>query len=281
MDVSGTRGREAAICAACFMAGALLLWWIPPFSDLPALARAEAPVHIPLLLIACAAGTWHRARPVLSFAVAGVAVLADALMGLHPALLLAWGTPLYGVARFGSGAARRMVAGVLAVACAAVTAGFLARGLAAPAALGNALMLLLTFAGIPFWWGSEMRGADGLAETARLRHEQDVRAERAVIAEELHDTISAHLSAIAIHAAGALDLPPEEERDRRALGEARRAAVAALADMRALIGVLRSDAGELPRDVPGGSLDEVASSMRAAAARCGHAGVCFACPPCA
>jgi signal transduction histidine kinase len=99
---------------------------------------------------------------------------------------------------------------------------------------------------LPMWWSSELRAGDELAEAERLRAAVAVQADREAVARDLHDTVSAHLSAITIFSAGALDGEPDAERDRRALAEVRRASLAALGEMRQLIDVLRSDSTPEP-----------------------------------
>ena len=81
---------------------------------------------------------------------------------------------------------------------------------------------------------------------------QAVTAERARMARELHDMVANHLSAIAIHSTAALSLDdPATSQD--ALGVIRENSVQGLAEMRRLIGLLRTRAartGSRPRRPP-------------------------------
>jgi signal transduction histidine kinase len=91
------------------------------------------------------------------------------------------------------------------------------------------------------------------ADSARLRAEQTallaemdrvqaVTAERARMARELHDMVANHLSAIAIHSTAALSLDdPKTSKD--ALAVIRENSVEGLAEMRRLIGILRTGDG--------------------------------------
>jgi signal transduction histidine kinase len=86
------------------------------------------------------------------------------------------------------------------------------------------------------------------ALTAELEHERErtaqlaVAEERARIARELHDVVAHGLSVIAIQADGAeAALQQDPERAQRPLRAIRRSAEEALAEMRRLLGVLRTD----------------------------------------
>lgn len=102
----------------------------------------------------------------------------------------------------------------------------------------------------PAWTGMAIRNHRDEAEAARLRAEQTallaerdrreaVIRERARMARELHDLVAGHLSAIAIHSTAAQTLDdPAATRD--ALGVIRENSVQGLAEMRRLIGLLRT-----------------------------------------
>ncbi|MEU6669855.1 histidine kinase [Streptomyces sp. NPDC046727] len=129
-----------------------------------------------------------------------------------------------------------------------------------PAALWRDPQGLLIGVGIgvvalaPAATGATVRDHREAAEAARLRAEQTallaemdrtqaVTAERARMARELHDMVANHLSAIAIHSTAALSLDdPKTTRD--ALAVIRENSVAGLAEMRRLIGILRTGSGD-------------------------------------
>jgi signal transduction histidine kinase len=105
----------------------------------------------------------------------------------------------------------------------------------------------------------------GALTAERTAHEA-VLAERAAMARDLHDVIGAHLSTTAIHAGAVLALPPATQRDRAALREARTSSLAALAEMRSMILLLRAeDATAKDPTLPGG-LDRVPDLVEAAVA---------------
>lgn len=122
---------------------------------------------------------------------------------------------------------------------------------------------------IPFWWGAEVRHGDERAaradaaarsglerseaagRAAELERAEAVQRERTAMARELHDTVSAHLTSIALHAAAALSGPPGPDQDRGALQQTRRASLAALEDMRAMIGLLQQPGQPLDLEVRG------------------------------
>jgi len=83
----------------------------------------------------------------------------------------------------------------------------------------------------------------------RLRVEQAQAAERRRIAREMHDVLAHRVSLLSLHA-GALefrpDAPPREIAE--AAGVVRASARAALEDLRAVIGVLRDEEADAPRD---------------------------------
>ncbi|MET9591021.1 histidine kinase [Streptomyces sp. NPDC006516] len=96
-----------------------------------------------------------------------------------------------------------------------------------------------------------------VAEQARLR-------ERARIAQDMHDVLGHDLSMIAL-SAGALKLAPGlEDHHRRAAGDIRARAAASVERLGEVIGVLREDTGDTPRDMGSAGLTELASEASAA-----------------
>jgi signal transduction histidine kinase len=96
-----------------------------------------------------------------------------------------------------------------------------------------------------------------VAEQARLR-------ERARIAQDMHDVLGHDLSLIAL-SAGALKLAPGlEEHHRRAAGDIRAKAAAAVERLGEVIGVLREETGDAPTDPNGSSLAGLIAEASAA-----------------
>jgi signal transduction histidine kinase len=114
------------------------------------------------------------------------------------------------------------------------------------AALGSAVFLAVAVAVDRV--GSERRAHRDLAEQAGQteleRARRTVLEERARIARELHDVVAHHMSLMAIRAESAphrLGAAPDPEQVRVEFGSLSGSAREALADMRRLLGVLRSD----------------------------------------
>ncbi|MTD44494.1 sensor histidine kinase [Conexibacter sp. W3-3-2] len=123
-------------------------------------------------------------------------------------------------------------------------------------AWGWLMVMVAVFVAAHVGWGMYVRARRALVDSLRERAEraeaeQQLRAqqardgERARIAREMHDVLAHRISLLSMHA-GALefrpDAPPHEI--AQAAGVIRRSAHEALEDLREVIGVLRSDAGE-------------------------------------
>jgi signal transduction histidine kinase len=174
---------------------------------------------------------------------------------------------------------------ILALALASFTAGYelpLRRAWVAPAMIvaadalavlalgqdgGEAVFVLVIYAG-PWAFGQALRSrghrVDELAAHAgRLELERRqaeaaaVEAERARIARELHDVVSHSISVITVQAqAIRRRLGPEHEREAADLAGVETTARQAMAEMRRLLGMLRSDGERLPL-APNPGLDQL------------------------
>lgn len=243
-------------------------WHMSP----PVVSAAAVPAwwHLPALVVACAGIMVQRRHPMVGFTLASVATLADLGMGLHLSVFLAWADTGYVLARRGSPAHRRLGVWLSGLAVGAV--GVVLWGL--PEGESYAVPVALTLvAGIavPFWWGAEVRNGDERAvradaaadlerersqtaqRAAELERDEAVQQERTVMARELHDTVSAHLTSIALHAAASLSGPPQQAQDRSALTQTRAAALAALEDMSTMIGLLQRPGEPVDLQARGGA----------------------------
>lgn len=110
--------------------------------------------------------------------------------------------------------------------------------------------------GTDYWWAVAVSQANELTELHRQRAEDAMRAadrdrdeavrrEREQMARELHDAVAGHVMAMAIRAEAALSTPPAEAADRSALRAVRDAGLAAHAELRSMIAVLRHGGDEL------------------------------------
>ncbi|MFF1615235.1 sensor histidine kinase [Amycolatopsis sp. NPDC058278] len=106
--------------------------------------------------------------------------------------------------------------------------------------------------------------ADQLQRERRLIADQARLRERARIARDMHDVLGHDLSLIAL-SAGALKLAPElEEHHRRAAGDIRARAAAAVERLGEVIGVLREETDTTPMDPDDSSLTRLISEASAA-----------------
>jgi signal transduction histidine kinase len=229
-----------------------------------------------LLVVASAGHTQRRVRPVLGLAVACLALLGMVQLGMVPvALMLILGDLLYCSVLHTSERLSLTVAGATAaVAGGAALFSLIFQG-------GRAAVLVILNLGlvlaVPVLWGREVRLHRGQADAERERAEQASRmaeldraaavaAERARMARDLHDVIAGQLSGIAIQSEAVLNLPdPDPAVLRRVLQSVRRDSVASLAEMRTMIGLLRTDgAGDSdPRTAPAG-LDRLDALLESA-----------------
>ncbi len=202
--------------------------------------------HPPILLVAfafltCAPLALRTRFPLTAWAVTGLAVIGTSLVfpggwldgsGYLVVVLIVYGLCLYAVAV--RGRPRIVVAAGLVTV---VGAGFLDSG-AAPGAAFLAVIPLLIGAVVRVRRSGELR----LAEQER-RHsgERALLEERQRIARELHDVVAHHMSVIAIQAEAApyktADAPPELV---ESFSDIRASALAGLAELRRVLGVLRT-----------------------------------------
>ncbi|MFF0073339.1 sensor histidine kinase [Streptomyces sp. NPDC005494] len=132
-----------------------------------------------------------------------------------------------------------------------------------------AALMLPWFAG-RFWRQYQQLVRAGWERAGQLQREQRLVAEqarlreRARIAQDMHDVLGHDLSMIAL-SAGALKLAPGlEDHHRRAAGDIRARAAAAVERLGEVIGVLREDTGDTPWDMGSAGLTELASEASAA-----------------
>ncbi|MGW5051951.1 sensor histidine kinase [Actinokineospora sp. NPDC004072] len=206
------------------------------------------------LLVLGALATLHLARhrhPVAVLVAAQPLLAVDAAMGLSLAALLSSGDLLYSAVLNGSRRASRVLlamafAGVVVAAAFSLTLG---------RDLRDATMYFLTLAPIPLvpvWWAANVRRqreaaeaerarADQLAQIAELDRAAAVQRERAAMARDLHDVIAGHVSAVAIQSEALLSRYGGDATTRAVLRSVRENSVAALTEMRAMIGLLRSE----------------------------------------
>jgi signal transduction histidine kinase len=115
--------------------------------------------------------------------------------------------------------------------------------------------------------------ASVVERASRLERDQQERAQRAVfderarIARELHDVVAHHVSAIAVQAGAAEEIADQDpHRARQVLATIQATSRQALAEMRAMVGVLRNDddSGTLAPQPGLAQLDRLVAQSRAA-----------------
>ncbi len=123
------------------------------------------------------------------------------------------------------------------------------------------------FTGISAWIiGLTMRSQREHAAWMEARRDDDTRQaatqERIAIARDLHDIVAHHVSVIAVQAEGAQSvLESRPERAGEAMADVAETARTALAELRRLLGVLRSEGGVAPQ--PGlAAIDDLVDSVR-------------------
>ncbi|WP_455681146.1 sensor histidine kinase [Streptomyces gardneri] len=229
-----------------------LLWLAVPRSRLLPLAIA--------VLIGHAALAWRRVAPALSFAVvtaAGAVQLAGAGgLPLLPSLLV-FPIALYGYAVHGADRSRlvALAVGAMAAVTAAVWSAAAGPGRTpVPVAYLGGLLLAVVAVAVSLGAYRRMQLAyteELLARAARAEADREDRArsavlhERARISREMHDVIAHSLSVIVSQAQGGrYAARTRPERAVEVLGRIEETGRQALADMRGLLGVLRSGTPE-------------------------------------
>ena len=184
---------------------------------------------------------WRRSHPLttclLGFGVAGllsVIQLAAGTADLGPSAMMVILILLYSLVRWGSG--REITLGMPCVA-AVVALGMYAADAGRADLIGGTLLLLLIVA-----LAAVFRSRADLWQRQRreIRNE-----ERLALARELHDTVAHHISAIAVQAqAGGVVARTQPAQAAQVLATIEAEATRTLAEMRAMVRVLRDDGQE-------------------------------------
>jgi signal transduction histidine kinase len=207
-----------------------------------------------LAVVAGVAIYWRRRNPLLVLAVVEamlfihlVAIRADARVGALPLMVA-----MYTVAtRLPRASSLRAALVVAAINAAVIIAQYT---LGNSPSISEAFFVTVIVAGA---WaigdniGTRRAYLAGLVERAtRLEREQETATQRAAleertrIARELHDVVAHHVSAIAVQAGAAEEIAESNpQRARAVLATIQQTSRQALAEMRALVGVLHSDDG--------------------------------------
>ncbi|SNY23571.1 sensor histidine kinase [Paractinoplanes atraurantiacus] len=215
-----------------------------------------------LLVVGPVALLWRRACPVTVFAIAAAASIGFATFA-EPSWVyaVAPAVALFQIARNGRLTAA-VVSGGAAYAAYLLICGFFADRLGLDPGvrpgLREALLLAVGMVLMVFLGSASKSRAEHMAEImkvraerARAREEQEKRQaseERLRIARELHDVLGHHLSLINVQAGVGLHLMERQpEQAREALTAIKTASAEALREVRAVLGVLRTEDEAAPR----------------------------------
>ena len=235
----------------------------------------QAPLWIRLTELTVLCGLAMLRRWVPGGLLLATAVLAvDVVLSPSLPVVIVYTDFLYAATLYGSRRTSRVMVGIAASSAVLVLAAVLAFAQEWRAAVLIALGVL-PFVLTPVWWAANVRQQRDIAETERantgqlakiaeLDRRAAVAAERARMARDLHDVIAGHLSAIAIQSEAALSLP-DPKLSRTVLESVRGNSISALEEMRAMIGLLRTEGGEPETTAPArlAELSKLVESARA------------------
>ncbi|KAA1028948.1 two-component sensor histidine kinase [Pseudonocardia sp. EV170527-09] len=276
--------REAApdvgLALLMLVAGLAMTRWFPDVNGISWRGPQATPdrlVGTVVLVVACAGEALRRVRPLAGVVLVATAVLGGALWvgTTDVVVLLVLADLLYCAVLHSGRRTGRAVAAVGLIGAGTVALGVLLDG-SGPVVVPSLINLVLVVV-IPVAWAAEVRRHRDVAEAERIRADQAARmveldraaavaAERARMARDLHDVVAGRLSAIALQAEAALQPGVDPDTGKQVLGAVRESGVAALGEMRTLIGLLRD--GD-PADPPGapprlGELEPLLRTARAA-----------------
>lgn len=199
-------------------------------------------------------------HPGLALVGGAVCVAADLSFGFNIGLLICLTDLIYNHGIRAPAHQTRVVNRILIGVAAAVTFAVAAADTGQSAI--STLLLCTAVLLVPCWWAVEVRrGYPAFVEDqVRQRLEQErhaellaqqerrraagIEAERRRMARELHDVVSAQVSAIALTSGGVLNAEADPRRDRQALQTIRTTSLTALEDLREMVQMLRATSSE-------------------------------------
>jgi signal transduction histidine kinase len=241
--------RQDALMAVVVFAGGLTLLASGAY-----IHRGQAvPLIVIPLAVTCLGVALRRRRPVLTLVLGVAAIVGDLLLGPSLGTVLIFTDNLYAATLYGPRRLATWLLGttsVLAVVIGAI-AGLIASNWGALAIGGVQAGLVLTTPTLTALIIRQHRDqtiaerarARQFARLAELDRQAAVTAERTRMARELHDIIANHFSAVAIQSAAVIarqDLDAASV--QKVLESIRENSVHGMAEMRTMIGLLRSEA---------------------------------------
>jgi signal transduction histidine kinase len=221
-------------------------------ADAPAVALWQ---RLAVLAVGCVAVAARRRVPLPCLGLAVLAAIIDWTHSPSLPVVLVLAEALHNATLRSSRLVSRAVLAGAAVTTLAITvsAGVVAGNwrVAAVVAVQAGTILLL-----PVWWALEVRqhrerasaerhSAQQQARIAELDRRAAISAERARMARDLHDVVAGHLSAIALQSEAVLSMADDDPATARTvLASVRANSVQSLAEMRAMIDLLRAEETE-------------------------------------
>lgn len=271
--------RDAGTGVVWFVVGLLLIWALPDAGIVwsGAGSGGATPASLLFMGVGCAASVLRRIAVPAGLLVGTAAVVAGPVLDGRTEIgtVLVFTDLLYCAVVFPPWRIARAVA--VAAGGVATVLGVVAL-LTAGMRTGTYAVLNLTLVvGLPLVWGLEVRRFRDLAavereraaaveQTAARERDAAVAAERARMARDLHDVVAGRLSAIALQSEAALQPGADPALVRRVLGTVRSSGVAALGEMRTMIGLLRDGDTTDPPGAPArlSEVDALLDEARAA-----------------
>ncbi|MGH3882833.1 MAG: sensor histidine kinase [Pseudonocardiaceae bacterium] len=268
---------DLLLAATWFVLGTL--FYVTGLQELFSINPQAVPLWQRLVAFAvgCAAVAARRRAPLPCLGLAVLVVIADGLRGdpSFPVLLVLAETLYQATLRSSRRASQTVVAAAVVATVTLTVAVGLAAGdwrVGAVVALQAGLVLLL-----PVWWATEVRqhrerakaerhSAEQQARIAELDRRAAISAERARMARDLHDVVAGHLSAIALQSEAVLSMADDDPATvRTVLASVRENSVQSLAEMKAMIDLLRAEEPD-PHTAPArlADLERLLDSARAA-----------------
>nr|WP_042195303.1 histidine kinase [Kibdelosporangium sp. MJ126-NF4]CEL21913.1 putative two-component system sensor kinase [Kibdelosporangium sp. MJ126-NF4]CTQ92693.1 putative two-component system sensor kinase [Kibdelosporangium sp. MJ126-NF4] len=227
--------------------------------------------------VLCVAQVFRRKAPLAMLSIATGILLADLAYNLTLPVMLVFIDLLFNATLSTTRRASRIIlaTAVVIVFGIAIAAGVVSGDWRKAFFAFQSVFSLLI---IPVWWSFNIRQHDEILQAERESTEQlrriaeldrrtAVVAERAQMARDLHDVVAGHLSAIAIQSEALLTMADRDPKVvKTVLKSVRENSIQSLAEMRAMIDVLRADGGENdPRTAPArlAELDRLVDSARA------------------
>jgi signal transduction histidine kinase len=261
---------DLLLAAIWFVLGTL--FYVIGLQDLLSVNAQAIPLwqRLVVLAVGCLAVLQRRRAPLPCLGLAVLVVIVDGMSGPSLPVVLVLTEALHNATLRGSQRVSRAVLAGAAVTTVVVTvaAGVAAGNWRAGAvvALQAGMVLLL-----PVWWALEVRQHRERAKAEQLNAAQQARiaeldrraalsAERARMARDLHDVVAGHLSAIALQSEAVLSMAGDDPATvRTVLASVRENSVQSLAEMKAMIDLLRAEEAG-PHTAPVSMLDPASRS---------------------